>query len=255
MNSDIVELDQIKLKEKKEKIKKIYELNIKECIICLEPMNFNLKSNTCKEVNFDDNSIETISLPCACANSVYHKNCLVRMVLSGPNKNFCPYCTTKYNIKINYGTESESEDAEQVRQLIIQRELKEIAEYYFRILVFNLLINSIINIICIKYFIIDLKDNKSTYILTWMYFIKLLFNFYIGSNSNESNNKIYYLILFNNIVQYILVGFVIILENKIPYKIFVILISVQITLSFLDLAIRLYYKLKIKVITNRIEGS
>ncbi len=249
-----IEFEQIRLKEKdkNDKIKKFYELNIDECPICLEPLDFNPKTNTSNQVYFDDNEIKTISLPCACSNSIYHKNCLVRMVLSAPNKNFCPHCRKKYEIKIDYMTQAESREAEQVRQQIINEERKQIGKYYFIILCSHLLINSVLNIICIKYFIVDLKDNSSTKTLTWFYFGKLLFNFYIASNSKESNGRINFLIIFNSIVQYLLICFVVLLQEEIPYKIFLILLCVQILISFVDFAIRLYYRLKIKVITNRI---
>ena len=55
-----IEFEQIKLKEKdkNDKIKKFYELNIDECPICLEPLDFNPKTNTNNQVYFDDNEIK-----------------------------------------------------------------------------------------------------------------------------------------------------------------------------------------------------
>jgi hypothetical protein len=56
----------------------------KECLICLE--------------SFDIESQQLVQLPCECANSVYHINCITQLLKSGQNKNFCPHCKRKYTI-------------------------------------------------------------------------------------------------------------------------------------------------------------
>jgi hypothetical protein len=56
----------------------------KECLICLE--------------SFDIESQQLVQLPCECANSVYHINCITQLLKSGQNKNFCPHCKIQYPI-------------------------------------------------------------------------------------------------------------------------------------------------------------
>ena len=58
----------------------------KECLICLEP--FDLESN------------KFVQLPCKCSNSVYHIDCIIQLLHSGDNKNFCPHCKTNYEIPL-----------------------------------------------------------------------------------------------------------------------------------------------------------
>lgn len=59
-------------------------LKDKDCLICLESVDV--------EMNL------IVALPCNCANSVYHITCVVQMLQSGDNKNFCPHCKTAYTV-------------------------------------------------------------------------------------------------------------------------------------------------------------
>jgi hypothetical protein len=61
-------------------------LKSKDCIICLEALDIEAQKN--------------VWLPCNCANSVYHIDCIVQFLKSGQNKNFCPHCRTVYVIDI-----------------------------------------------------------------------------------------------------------------------------------------------------------
>ena len=63
----------------------------KECLICLESID--LESNP---IDLESNPI--VKLPCKCANSVYHIICIIKLLHSGENKNFCPHCKTIYEI-------------------------------------------------------------------------------------------------------------------------------------------------------------
>jgi hypothetical protein len=58
-------------------------LKDKECLICLEPM-----------MDLEMNLI--VKLPCGCANSAYHMNCILQLLESGKNKNFCPCVPCNY---------------------------------------------------------------------------------------------------------------------------------------------------------------
>ena len=59
-------------------------LKDKDCLICLE--SFDLKMN------------ELVALPCNCANSTYHITCIIQLLKSGANKNFCPHCKSMYQM-------------------------------------------------------------------------------------------------------------------------------------------------------------
>ena len=61
-------------------------LKDKDCLICFETI--------------DLEEAKIVKLPCGCANSVYHIHCIVHLLGSGENKNFCPHCRGKYEINI-----------------------------------------------------------------------------------------------------------------------------------------------------------
>ena len=61
-------------------------LKDKDCLICLETVDV--------EMNL------IVALPCNCANSAYHITCIVQMLQSGENKNFCPHCKTAYQFSV-----------------------------------------------------------------------------------------------------------------------------------------------------------
>ena len=58
----------------------------KECLICLESINIE--------------ALKIVKLPCGCSNSVYHIVCILKLLDSGKNKNFCPHCKTNYEIPL-----------------------------------------------------------------------------------------------------------------------------------------------------------
>ena len=62
-------------------------LKDKDCLICLESLD-DLESN------------KFVQLPCKCSNSVYHIDCILKLINSGANKNFCPHCKTIYEIPL-----------------------------------------------------------------------------------------------------------------------------------------------------------
>jgi len=64
-----------------------------DCAICLEPLDIR-EGYEYYEVIRDESKI--IRLPCKCASSFYHTACLLKMLDSGNEKNFCPCCRTKY---------------------------------------------------------------------------------------------------------------------------------------------------------------
>ena len=59
-------------------------LKDKDCLICLESVDL--------EMN------QLVALPCNCANSTYHITCIIQLLKSGENKNFCPHCKSVYQM-------------------------------------------------------------------------------------------------------------------------------------------------------------
>ena len=105
-------------------------LNDKECLICLEPMVL--------EMN------QLVKLPCGCANSAYHIRCVIQLLQSGENKNFCPHCRQRYTIFV--------EPVVPTRQLPNNNQLLRIEEAYqaqqfSHIMQIHLLSNTTMNIV------------------------------------------------------------------------------------------------------------
>ncbi len=122
----------------------------KECLICLESIDLELQ--------------QLVKLPCECANSVYHIKCIIQLLNSGQNKNFCPHCKTNYNIQ-------------QQQQIAVVNNNERI-KMFVTILYIHILSNSLMNIINIS----ESRDypqedaNIVSKILLILYFCKLLIN-------------------------------------------------------------------------------
>jgi len=59
-------------------------LKDKDCLICLESVDLEMD--------------QLVALPCNCANSTYHITCIIQLLKSGENKNFCPHCKSVYQM-------------------------------------------------------------------------------------------------------------------------------------------------------------
>ncbi len=113
-------------------------LKDKECLICLE--------------TFDLESTEIVKLPCKCANSVYHIVCIVQLLHSGENKNFCPHCKTKYEMPLQ--TQIQVSRHQVLPYIVISTEISrtwqlqdlQITKITY-ILIIHILFNSIMNVI------------------------------------------------------------------------------------------------------------
>jgi len=155
----------------------------KECLICLEPI--------------DKEPIQNIvKLPCNCNSSVYHINCIIQLLNSGQNKNFCPHCKKTYEIpqstvkiKISftqvlpYNTTEEDNNIPNIREINL-----------IYIYIFHIVTNSLLNIINIT-ISIDYNNNKNKKyiilkILIILYFFKLFINFCIILKIKDYNEKI-----------------------------------------------------------------
>ena len=142
----------------------------KECLICLE--------------SFDIESQQFVQLPCECANSVYHINCITQLLKSGQNKNFCPHCKIQYPIM-------SSTIVAPIALVPVVNDNGRI-RMFVTILYVHILSNSIMNVVNIsesrEYPQED--DNILSKLLLICYFCKLLINAYIICKVKADAEKI-----------------------------------------------------------------
>lgn len=154
-------------------------LTDKECLICLEA--FDLESN------------KFLQLPCKCSNSAYHIECIVKLINSGKNKNFCPHCKRIYEIPPIQATGNQV-----VPYNVINIELGLLINYeqiknFTRILVFHIISNSIMNVINIvtsKKFADNNNNPEELQVLMLFYFLKLFFNYLMLMYSKSNIERI-----------------------------------------------------------------
>ena len=193
----------------------------KECLICLEP--FDLEAN------------QHVMLPCKCANSVYHIGCIVLLLNSGQNKNFCPHCKANYEIPLQI-------------QVIIPRqqrarELENLQVTNFtHILVVHILSNSIMNIanIVVARNAFKTNINETLKVLLLFYFAKLFFNYCILMYTKSHIDRIEDCLVYSYTYQTVTFGLLIYTLTKMKNDSnFIILIANNVLLSFGDLAFRI----------------
>jgi hypothetical protein len=162
----------------------------KECLICLESIDIEV----CK----------IVKLHCNCNNSVYHINCIIEFLKSGPNKNFCPHCKKYYEILPKQVLRYDEEQ--------LNNNIREIHLSY--IYIFHIITNSFLNIINIaiskeKYHQKNI-DNISKILLV-LYFLKLFINCFIILQVKNDKTKIekylYYSYLFQTLIFILIIYF------------------------------------------------
>jgi hypothetical protein len=189
----------------------------KECLICLDP--FDLESN------------QIVKLPCACSNSVYHIGCILLMLNSGQNKNFCPHCKGNYEMPI----QQQFVEATQLQNLQIIK--------ITYILIIHILSNSIMNVINIVVArnVFDTNVNEELNVLIFLYFCKLFFNCVIVIYSKNNIDKIADSLFCSYVYQTISFGILIYALTRMKNDSdFSILIVNNVLLCFGDLAIRIH---------------
>jgi len=179
----------------------------KECLICLEP--FDLESN------------KFVQLPCKCSNSVYHIDCIVKLLHSGENKNFCPHCKTNYEIPL------ENIQVLRPRQQVLPYIIINTQEYarrdqqitnFTEILMVHILTNSIMNIINIitsKICADNGNNPDELQVLTLFYFSKFFFNFLMFMYAKSHVDKIEDCLICSYTFQGVLFGLLIYVLTKI----------------------------------------
>lgn len=189
----------------------------KECLICLDP--FDLESN------------QIVKLPCACSNSVYHIGCILLMLNSGQNKNFCPHCKGNYEMPI----QQQFVEATQLQNLQITK--------ITYILIIHILSNSIMNVINIVVArnAFDTNVNEELKVFVFLYFCKLFFNCVIVIYSKNNIDKIADCLFCSYVYQTVSFGILIYALTRMKNDSdFSILIVNNVLLCFGDLAIRIH---------------
>lgn len=195
-----------------------------ECLICLEPLELlnreNNKNQEIKEIK------EIVKIPCGCANSTYHIDCITKLILTGPNKNFCPHCKTKYEIL--------SKEIKIKKQQFIELYKDFENKSHLWIMLYHIVMISIIDVTSG----IILSNEKKLEILSWIYFIKLLINLSIGLYSKYNPPQVYKLIKYSEYYQCVLFIVLVCNYDKIKKYNFIILVVSNIFFSFIDIILR-----------------
>ena len=201
----------------------------KECLICLEV--FDLESN------------QHVMLPCKCANSVYHVGCILLLLNSGQNKNFCPHCKGNYEISVPIPNQ------QLVNFTQIQQQQNLQVTNFTHVLVVHIISNSIMNITNIVVARNAFKTNvvEALQVLILFYFCKLFFNYCILMYSKSNIDRIEDCLVYSYTYQMVLFGFLIyaLSKMKTDYN-FVILILNNVFLGFGDLAFRIIIEYRIQ---------
>lgn len=177
-------------------------LKDKECLICLE--TFDLESN------------KFVQLPCKCSNSVYHIDCILKLLHSGYNKNFCPHCKSIYEISPIQVTGNQV-----VPYNVINTQLDNINESriknFTHILVCHIISNSIMNIIniVVSRDWSQINGHPELQVLILFYFCKLFFNYVILMYSKNNIIKIEDCLVYSYVFQTVLFCFFVYALTKI----------------------------------------
>lgn len=127
-----------------------------ECGICYE-----------KLVNSD-----CVGLPCSCANSIYHLECISDFLSYQYSRNFCPYCRKKYELLTNAEIEKDEEN-EYNRDIRYSSNWIRNNNIKICLLFIHCILNSILNITCLTL----LNPNNPTSNLIIIPSLGFLFNF------------------------------------------------------------------------------
>ena len=181
-------------------------LKDKECLICLE--SFDLESN------------KFVQLPCKCSNSVYHIDCIIKLINSGDNKNFCPHCKRIYEIPPIQATGNQVVPYNVINiQLDIPINYEQVKNFT-RILVFHIISNSImnvINIVAARNFADNNNNPEELQVLMLFYFLKLFFNYLMLMYSKSNIERIEDSLVCSYMFQTIFFGLLIYTLTKIKF--------------------------------------
>jgi hypothetical protein len=224
-------------------------LQDKECLICLEP--------------FDLESLKIVKLPCGCSNSVYHIVCIVKLLHSGKNKNFCPHCKTIYEIPLQIQQIQVARhqvlpynvlntEILPANQQIHNSQIK----FFIKIVMFHLLTNSIMNInsIIISKICADYNGYEVLQVIMLFYFVKLFFNYcmlcYAKNNLDKIEDCLIYSYTFQTVLFFLLIYILTKIKNDSNST---FLLVNNLLFSFIDVAFRIIREYKFRNTVNIIE--
>lgn len=202
------------------------EMRNQECIICLESMPTDVESQS-----------TIIVLPCKCANSAYHSACIILLLMSGENKNFCPHCKRKYSVlnnMVNVNADANANaganaDAVRLRKL----------SYVFLVHIFTNSIMNLVNMSMLQDYN-EHDENILSKLLLIFYFCKLLLNcafiFAMERNADKYEKQLSISYIIQSILFVLLVS--LISTNKINFSATIILIN-NMVFSLSDLIFRI----------------
>ena len=208
-------------------------LEDKECLICLEPMD--------QEMN------QIVKLPCGCANSAYHIPCIVKLLESGNNKNFCPHCKAEY---IFFPVVPLPVVPGQVVPLpVVPLPVVPLTH----IMLVHLLSNTCMNIIniCLSRSYPEYNLHAEFQVLMLFYFLKLFLNFCILAYAKTDIEKIETTLVYSYVYQTVLFGFLIYILVKIKNDVTALWVN-NLLFGITDLAFRfiLEYKMRNRVVSG-----
>ncbi len=163
-------------------------LKDKECLICLESVDVEM--------------IIIVALPCNCANSAYHIACIMQLLQSGVNKNFCPHCKTVYLVPLMLPSVPLAQDADH-RAFVLKS--------YTHIIMFHLLSNTFLNFfnifLCNTHS--EFKTSEELQALMPIFFLKLFCNYVHLMLAKSDVEKIKTMLFSSYSYQLIVFGFMI----------------------------------------------
>jgi hypothetical protein len=233
----------------------------KECLICLE------------SIDIETNKI--VKLPCQCKYSVYHIICIIKLLHSGENKNFCPHCKTIYIcpiksinpinlvLPLNQVHPIHTNPLHYYEYMVMNRDIEQINEIYIsqlisfsQIMLFHVVINTLMNIINISVssYHLEYYQNPTFQVLALFYFCKIVFNIFFVIYSKNNIDKIETCLIYSYTYQIVILGLLIYLLVKIKYNYnCTMLIINNILFSFIDLIFRLIVEYKLNNRINILE--
>ena len=211
-------------------------LKDKECLICLETIDIELN--------------KIVQLPCKCSSSVYHILCIVNLLNSGENKNFCPHCKTNYGISLQ-NIQVQVANNQVLPYIVINTQFEPIRDKH--ILICHIFSNSIMNFIniCLSKLSIEYENIEELQVLMLFCVGKLFFNYCILMYSKGNIEKIEICLICSYVFQTVLFGLLVYVLTKInnDYKTIILLFN-NILFSSLDLSFRLKKECKMRNTIN-----
>ncbi len=238
------------IKQKLELLEKpnICDYTDKDCVICLQSLESGLLTEQEK----------LVQLPCKCGNSIYHTECIQKLVLSRYNDNcypysVCPYCNRNYQLFTNDELSKLEKNIYEINRRITNKILCD-RNFNVFVMFVHVVFNSILNII-----LINLNDDSNINemfshglekaILTSGHLAKIFLNIALFGYVPTTLDNIDLLLLTSYFCQSLLFGVTMILQDSIIYSKYLIMKKIYIV-QFVLVGILLFKKIKNFIYNN-----